>query len=148
MSLPDLFDYEGLQNDFQALVDANNVDLGFAKVFQDANMRDFLTTNMPILDIRQHDADPQATTNETYYNQIVIECEICCYSLVSRREAAKMRNQLVDKLQRLVKNNRRFSAGIESTTLGRVVFAVGETKDQGNFVAGATLAFNVFLYAE
>jgi hypothetical protein len=139
-------DYNQLQDDFKTAVEGGS--LGFKTVLEDANLRDFLFDNMPLLDIRVKEADPQATTNKTYYVPIVIECEISAYSLVSRRDAAILRGQLVDALQRFVKDHPRFSSGIETTTLGKVNFGSGEDKAQGAFVAGAVLEFNVYVYAE
>lgn len=139
-------DYDQIQLDFQAAV--QGASLGFESVLLDANDRDYLIDKMPLLDIRIKGMDPTAITNATYYTDITLECEVCAYSLVSRRDAAKMRSELTNKLQRFVKDNPRFGANIETTFIGLGTFGSGESKAEGAFVAGAVLEFHVQLYTE
>lgn len=144
--MSDFIDYEGINNDFKAGVESAN--LGFLKVFVNASDRDFLYDNMPMLDIRIKSADPNAVTNTTYYTDILIEAEVVAYSFTSREEAAKLRGELVNKLQLFVKNNPRFSSQLETTFIGRAEFGTGESKAEGAFVAGAVLEFHPQLYTE
>lgn len=144
--MADFIDYGQILLDFKNGV--TGADLGFAKVFTDANARDYLMTNMPLLDLRVKTVDPQAVTNATYFSDLIIEGEICAYHLTSREEAAKLRNDLTNKLHRWVKDNPRFAAAIETTTIGRGEFGTGESKEEGAFVAGVVLEFHVQLYTE
>lgn len=144
--MPDFINYDLLENDFKNAVVAQS--LGFTKVFVDASERDFIYDNMPLLDIRFKVADPQAVTNATYYTDLTIECEIASYSFTSREEAAKLRNNLVNALQRFIKDHPRFSSTLETTLIGRVDFGTGEDKAQGAHVAGAVLEFHPQLYTE
>jgi hypothetical protein len=142
----DFIDYDQIQLDFQAAVEGAN--LGFESVLLDANDRDYLIDKMPLLDIRIKGMAPEGITNATYYTDITLECEVCAYSLVSRREAAKIRSDLTNKLQRFVKDNPRFGGNIETTFIGQGTFGSGESKSEGAFVAGAVLEFHVQLYSE
>lgn len=144
----DFIDYNLLEADFKAAVLAQPQALGFKQVFTDASERDFIYDNMPLLDIRFKVADPTAITNATYYTIITMECEVAAYSFQSREEAAKLRGELVNKLQKFVKDNPRWSAQLETTTIGRADFGTGESKAEGAFVAGAVLEFHPQLYTE
>lgn len=144
--MADFIDYDQITLDLAAGIQA--ADLGFVTVLNDANDRDFLIDKMPLLDIRIKQMNPDARTNTSYYTDITVECEVCAYSLVSRRDAAKMRSDLTNKLQAWVKANRRFGANIETTFIGQGTFGTGESKAEGAFVAGAVLEFHVQLYTE
>ena len=146
--MTDFIDYELLQYDLQAAVVAQTASLGFKKVFVNASERDFNYDNMSLLDIRIKQADPEAITNATYYTDITLEGEVCAYSFQSREEAAKLRGELVNALQRFVKDNPRFSSQLETTIIGRVDFGTGESKAEGAFVAGAVLEFHLKIYTE
>lgn len=139
-------DYDQILVDFQNAVTAAN--LGFQKVLLDANDRDFVISNMPLLDLRVKRVVPQAVTNATYYGDMTIEAEICAFDLADRRKAAKLRNDLTNALHGLVKANPRFSANLNTTLIGQVDFGTGESKAEGAYVAGAVLEFHPQLYTE
>lgn len=139
-------DYNQLTEDFQAAVQA--ADLGFTTVFCNANDRDFVITQMPLLDIRVKRIDPEPITNATYYSDLTIEAEICAHDMTNRREAAKLRDGLTNALQRFVKDNPRFSGFVDTTFIGQGNFGTGESKNEGAFVAGAVLEFHVKFYTE
>lgn len=146
--MTDFVDTEGLLEDFRTLIEAQPLSLGFQKVFLNASDVDFLFSNAPLLDLRIRRGKPVPTTNATYYTTLLLEAEIVVYSMTSREEAAKLRSSLTNELQRLVKNNPRFSAGLETTIVGDFEFGTGESKAEGAFVAGAVLEFYPQLYTE
>lgn len=146
--MSDFIDTEQLLEDFRALVEAQSQSLGFKQVFLNASDVDYVYDNMPLLDLRIKRGKPVPTTNATYFTTLLLEAEICVYHMTSREEAAKIRSSLTNALQRLVKDNPRFSAGLETTIVGDFEFGTGEDKSQGAFVAGTVQEFYPQLYTE
>lgn len=144
--MSDFINYDQVLADLEAAVIA--ADLGFKTVLVDAMDRDFVIENMPLLDIRIKRATPEPITNQTYYSDLTVEAEICAFDLTNRREAAKLRNDLANALQRYVKDHPRFSGLVDTTFVGQADFGTGESKAEGAFVAGAVLEFHPKLYAE
>lgn len=144
--MADFIDYQQLKEDFkQAITNAN---LGFATILLDAMDREFTIQNMPLLDIRIKKVVPEAITNQTYYTACTVECEICTFDLTNRAEAAKIRDNLANALQRFVKDNPRFSSLVNTILVGQGNFGTGESKAEGAFVAGAVLEFLPQIYTE
>lgn len=146
--MADFINYDQITTDLEGAVKGQPGQLGFAQVLVDAMDRDFVIENMPLLDIRVKRAVPEPITNQTYYSDLTIECEICAFDLTNRREAAKLRNDLANALQRYLKDNPRFSGLVDTTFIGQADFGTGESKAEGAFVAGAVLEFHLKLYAE
>lgn len=146
--MSNFIDYNQLELDFQTAIKNASQSLGFKQVLRNASDRDFVYDNMPLLDIRFKTVEPQPITNATYYTTGVIEAEVVAYSLISREEAAKLRGELVNALQRFVKDNPRWSSQLETTIIGRVDFGTGESKAEGAFVAGAVCEFHPTIYTE
>lgn len=144
--MTDFIDYDGILVDLQSAVQTAN--LGFKNVLVDADARDYLIPNMPLLDIRVKRVVPEPVTNATYYGDMTIEAEICAFDLTSRRKAAKLRNDLTNALHAFVKANPRFSSHLETTVIGQVDFGTGESKAEGAFVAGAVCELHPRLYSE
>lgn len=144
--MTDFIPYDTLTTDLAAAATAAN--LGFEKVLVDADARDFRADQAPLLDIRLKRLLPEAVTNATYYSDLILECEIFALDMTSRREAAKIRNDLLNALHRYVKDHPRFSGSVETTILGSVEFGSGESRAEGAFVAGAVFELHVKLYTE
>jgi hypothetical protein len=142
----DFIDYDQIQLDFQAAVEGAN--LGFESVLLDANDRDYLIDNMPLLDIRFKTMEPQADHQCHLLHGIVMECEVVRLFLYFPREAAKLRGELVNALQRFVKDNPRWSSAARNHNNRARHFGTGESKAEGAFVAGAVLEFHPQLYTE
>ena len=144
--MTDFVKYDTLLADFQAAVQGAN--LGFKQVLIDANDRDFIFNNMPLLDLRVKRSLPEPVTNQTYYTEVTVEAEVTVFDMTNRREAAKLRNDLTNALQRYVKDHPRFSGIVETVVIGQVDFLTGESKAEGAFVAGAVCQFQARLYTE
>lgn len=138
-------DYDMILDDMVNLIKAQVS--GFKEVRKDSNDRDFTVTNMPLADVRIKRVLPENTGQQNYYNQIVIEVEICTFDLSSRQEAAKLRNDLTNGVQRLFQTNSRFGAAVDATQVGQAEFETAESEKEGAFMAVAVLQFNVFVYA-
>lgn len=144
--MADFIDYDQILTDLQTAV--QSASLGFKSVFVDGDDHDFLIGNMPLLDLRIKRVVPQANTNTQYYSDLTIEAEVCAFDLTNRREAAKLRNDLTNALQRYVKDHPRFSSRVDTTLVGGGDFGTGESAKEGAFVAGAVLEFHPQLYTE
>tara|TARA_R110000868_G_scaffold352564_2_gene613807 strand:- start:88 stop:543 length:456 start_codon:yes stop_codon:yes gene_type:complete len=150
-----MINYNTVLTDMKALVEASSAvydpaDTEKVKtVFIEMNDRDMVTYNCPLLDLRVKSADPEPTTNTAYYVEMIIEAEIAVFHLTTRLKAATIRNSLVQALQTLIRENPRFSGSLDTSIVGEVEFATGETDDtQGAFVAGAVMNIKCFLYSD
>jgi hypothetical protein len=140
-------DYSLLLEDAKAAVEAAN--LGFDKVFRNASDRDYVIENMPMLDLRMKRSLPEPLAGRVNYVQVVIEAEVATFDLTNRDKAAKMRDDLTSILQRFFQVNPRFSASIDTVTIGPTDFETGEDLgDQGAFAASAVTEINAFLYKD
>ncbi len=117
-------------------------------VLTNANDRDYVSMNMPLIDLRMKRAVPDPKTNVVYYTDVTVEIEIAVMDLTSLNDAATIRDDLVQAVQSLLKANRRFGASVDDTILGSVDFAVGEDAKAGAFLAGAVMELHVFVYSE
>lgn len=144
--MTDFIPYDTILDDMVNLVQTNVT--SFELVKKDCNDTDFVMSNMPLCDIRIKRLIPENTGQQNYYSQVVVEIEIGTFDLSSREEAAKLRNDLTNAVQRLFQTNPRFGAAIESTQIGPAEFETGESEKEGAFVAGAVLQINVFLYSD
>ena len=149
-----MIDYRQVLLDLKTLVEASSTvydPLGttkFQAVKLNANDRDYVTMNMPMLDIRLKRAVPDARTNSTYYVEVILELEVAVFDLTSLDDAATIRDGLVNALQTLLQANPRFSSVIETTILGNVDFATGEDDKSGAFLSGAVMELHVFTYSD
>ncbi len=145
-------DYRTILTDLQALIIASNTvydvtdPTKLKDVLLNANDRDWNPQNMPMLDLRLKRVIPDARSN-AYYAEVIVEAEIAVFDLTSRDEAATIRENLANSLQRLIQTNPRFSAMCDDTLIGVAEFGVGESKQEGAFMAGAVLDFRVFVYS-
>jgi hypothetical protein len=130
-----------------SLFDASNPTL-FREVLKNANDRDYVTENMPLLDFRFKRAVPQDKATDSYWVEGLIEAEVAVFDLTSLDDAATIRDNLASGLQRLFQTNLRFSGSLDTTVVGNAEFGTGESKQTGAFVAGAVLDFHVFLYVD
>lgn len=138
--------YDQMVLDFAAALTSANV--GFKKVMVDPMDRDYEVHNMPLAGVALASNDPLNTAGQTYYCDVTIQVQIAAFDLTNRREAAKIRNDLVNATQRYFQENPRFGAVVDSTQVGRAEFETGESKEQGWQVAGAVLEFHVKCYSD
>jgi hypothetical protein len=148
--MAEFIDYDQILLDFVAVAKTVTGAAGeqFKHVDHDLDARDFIISNMPLLDVRVKRALPEPITNTTYYSDLTVEAEVCAFDMTSRAECATIRNHLVSALQRYLKDHPRFSGVVDTTFVGQADFGTGESKDEGAFVAGAVLQFHIKLYTE
>lgn len=139
-------DYDTIITDCKAVVDSGS--LGFKKVMIDAMDRDGLYDNMPLLDLRIRRSTPDALGGQNYYADITVEAEITTFDMTSLREAAKMRNDLLGKLQKFLQQNPHFSSASDTVLIGNSEFGTGEDPKTGAFLAAVVADFHIKLYAD
>ena len=144
--MADFVDYDQLVLDFASALRSNVT--GFRKVIEDANDFDYDFPNMPLADVGVIRNIPENTAGQTYYCTVVVTVKIAAFDMTSRREAAKIRNDLANAAQRYFQENPRFSGVVDSIQIGNAEFDTMENKDQGFHVAGALLEFHVKLYSD
>lgn len=149
-----MIDYGQVLTDLVALLKGSNTvydpsnQTKAREVLKNANDRDFVTMNKPLVDVRLKRAVPEPRTNVTYYTDVTVEIEIVAIDLTNLNDAATIRDGLVQAIQSLLRENRRFGASIDNTILGNVDFATGEDEKAGAFVSGAIMELHVFVYSE
>lgn len=138
-------DYSQILLDLQTAVEGAG--LGFKRVFKNADDNDWQFQNMPCVDFRYRKAVPEALATGTYYVTIELEAEIACFDMTSRDKSVTIRDNLTNALQGFLRDNQRFSGSVETTIVGDVQFAVGESQAQGEFVSASVLTFFVSFYS-
>jgi hypothetical protein len=140
-----LVGYNQILIDLVTLTRASIAD--FLLVGKNLSDRDYNDASMPICDFRVLRSEPVNIGRQDYDVTLTVEFEIAVHSLNSRDDAATIRDGLVSQLQDLARDNSRFGATVDSTILGPVEFATGESVDernsQGAFVASAIGQLNV-----
>lgn len=135
-------DYTQVLTDMRNVVEAAS--LGFKRVFKNADDQEFTFMNCPLVDLRIRRVVPELVNiPQGYYSTLVVEAEIAAYDMTSRDKCATIRDNLTNALQGYFKANPRFSGWADSTEVGPAEFDVGETKQQGEFVAATVATFNV-----
>jgi hypothetical protein len=141
-----MINYDLITTDMRDSIIAGS--LGFKKVLADASDTDFVFESLPMADVRFKRAVPQATGGNNYWTAMVMEIEIGANDMTGRRASAKIRNDLINALQRHFQVNPRFSASIDTTIVGNVECETIETDDQGAFIASAVLEFHCMVYSQ
>lgn len=106
--------------------------------------------NTPYCNVLLARSDPEITAGNVYTTRTTIELEIAALDLSSKREAVTMRNELVNEVQDLIRNNTGFSAELESVVLTQVdfeVFSRNSDEDQ-SFTATALVTLEAIKYSE
>lgn len=131
-----MIDYDQLANDLKTRVATVTA---FARVAVDQDDRDFSFENMPNADIRYLRGIPEVRVGQDYVLSLIFEVQITAFSLTSGRDAAMIRNQLLKDTQNAVRAQPRFSASLETVTLGEMDFA--SQKSDTHFMS--TVVFQV-----
>ena len=141
-----MIDYDQITIDMAASI--RTASLGFKKVIEDAGDTDFVFENCPLADVRFKRAIVQSTGQRNTWTDVIMEVEIGAYDVTNRRASAKIRNDLIQALQRHFQVNPRFSASVDTTMVGNVEAESVEDDKQGAFIASAVCEFHVMVYTE
>jgi hypothetical protein len=134
-------DYDLIVEDLVLLVSSNITDFDLV----DHHMSDYerSLSNTSYCNITLSRGDSEIESLHSYLNRVTLNIEIATLDLSSKREAVKIRNDLVNEVQELLKANRQFSSSLETSVLTNVDFEVfgpnrGEDEDQ-SFTATAVI---------
>lgn len=141
-----LIDYDQIVADVVSLLKTmTGATQPYKLVGPDLMTRDFVFDNMPLADVRLATGDQQALAGQRYYSTILLEIEIAAFDLRDKAEAAKIRNELLARTQRLIVENPHYGATWDSVILGHVDFIAAENTKEG-FAASAVMQVQVNVY--
>ncbi len=140
--------YQQIIDDLVQLIQDSDIKFDLVADHMDDYERGF--ANVSYCNVLLARSDPEITAGNVYTTRTTIELEIAALDLSSKREAVTMRNELVNEVQDLIRNNTGFSAELESVVLTQVdfeVFSRNSDEDQ-SFTATALVACEVIKYSE
>jgi hypothetical protein len=139
----EFIDYDQILNDFVVVARTVTGKSGeqFKHVDKNLDARDFIISNMPLLDVRWKRVLPEPITNTTYYSEATLEAEICAFDMTSRAECATIRDHLASALQRYLKDHPRFLAASIRRSWGRLTSALEKAKTKGLSWLGLSSSF-------
>jgi hypothetical protein len=141
-----LVDYDQICTDVAALLGTmTGATIPFKRIEVDVETRDFVFMNMPLGDVRLATADNEALAGQNYYSTVLLEIEIAAFSLSSKAAAAKIRNDLLARTQRLFVENPHYGAIWDSVILGHVDFVSAENTKEG-FASSAIMQVQINVY--
>jgi hypothetical protein len=117
-------------------------------VFFEAEDRLQTIASMPYIDVRLDEAEIEERSIPTgEYAFIGFEIDIVTYDLNSAKEAAKIRSELINDIYTLLKNNRQFSAQLNTSRIvPNVKFSQGTV--EGATIAGGIMSATIAMIAE
>jgi len=147
-----MIDYEQISADIKARLETvTGGDPVFNKVFNEMDTREEMMSHMPFADVRWAQDIPEVRAGQDYVVNAVYEIEIVAHSLRERREACRIRNQLLFKARNVLRAapTAGLTAQGESIVLGPAVPADIKTdQQQGGFIASVTFQVTVIIFAD
>lgn len=107
-------------------------------VKKEADDRDYAFHNMPLIDVRLKESQPEVRAGRDYYVFVTFEIQVTANDLSGYDEAATLRDSVLSDAMDAVRNNASFSASIETSTLNLTEFSNAKDDDTGAFMAAAT----------
>lgn len=127
--------YNTIQDDLVTLLAAVS---GVELAKKECDERDYAFSNMPLVDVRLTDGDPQVRAGRDYYVFTTFEVQITTFDLSGYDDAATLRNTILTDAIETVRNNANFSAAIETSRIGPISFSNAKDEDSGAFMAAVT----------
>jgi hypothetical protein len=130
-----MLDYTGIADALAAvLAGVSGVNLAQYEVDE----RDLRFDQMPLIDVRPTDADNEVRAGQDYFTDLTFQCDIYSFDLSSVKEAATLRDTILQAAQNAVRANPSFHVELETSMLGSVEFTTTKDEDTGSFVAQAS----------
>jgi len=130
-------DFNQIQDDLVTLIDGGST--GAKLVKKEADERDYAFHNMPLVDVRLTDADPEVRAGQDYFAETTFEVQVTAFDLSDFSEAATLRQSVITAVVDLIRTNAKFSASIESSVIGAHSFSSAKDEQSGAFMAAATV---------
>lgn len=100
--------------------------------------RDIRFDNMPLIDVRPSIADNEIRAGQDYFTDLAFQVDIYTFDLSSVKEAAKLRDTILQAAQNAVRANPSWHVALESSRLGPVEFTSTKDEDVGQYIAQAS----------
>jgi hypothetical protein len=107
-------------------------------VKKEADERDYGFHNMPLIDVRLKESQPEVRAGRDYYVFVTFEVQVTANDLSGYDEAATLRDSVLSDAMDAVRNNASFSASLETSTVSLTEFSNAKDDDTGAFMAAAT----------
>lgn len=130
-------DFNTVQDDLVSLIAGNVSSAKLVK--KEADERDYSFSNMPLIDVRLTDMDPDIRSGRDYYVTLVFEVQITVFDLSDFNEAATLRQSVLVDVIETVRQNANFSSAIETSKIGPATFSTAKDENSGAFMAAATV---------
>ena len=128
--------FNQIQSDLVNLLDTQVTRAKLVK--KEADERDYAFHNMPLIDVRLRESQPEVRAYRDYYVFITFDVQVTANDLSGYDEAATLRDTVLSDAIDAVRNNAHFSASLESSRVGLVEFNNAKDDDTGAFMAAAT----------
>lgn len=133
----DWINYAQIQEDLETLLRDANIS-NVENVQSEADERDYNFPNMPLIDIRLASSLPEVRAGRDYYVFATFNVQITVMDLSSFKDAATLRDQILQEAINVVRKNANFSAEIQTSRVGPVAFDSAKDTDKGAFMSAAT----------
>lgn len=134
-------DYDQVVEDLVSLIQNSNIAFDLVEEHMSDYERNL--SNNSYCDVTLSRNDSEVESMNSYLNRVTLNVEVAALDLSSKRDAVKIRNGLVKEVQDLLKNNRHFSAALETSVLESVDFEVfgrfSDEDEEQSFTATAVL---------
>lgn len=138
--------FNTIQDDLITLLQAN---VSSAKLIKkEADERDYVFHNMPLVDVRLTDMDPDVTAGANYYVGITFEIQVTTFDLSDFSDAATLRDTVFGDVIETIRQNAKFSANLDATIVGQGTFTSAKDEQSGAFMAAATVQIEVRAYVD
>lgn len=129
--------FNTIQDDLVALIAANVPAAELVK--KEADERDYVFSNMPLIDVRLTEGNPEIRAGRDYYVFTTFEVQVTTHDLSGFDEAATLRDTVLSDTIDVIRNTANFSANLESSRIGQVQFSNAKDENSGAFMAAATV---------
>lgn len=129
-------DFNQMQDDLVTVLTAGVT--AAKKVKKECDERDYNFGNMPLIDVRLKESHPAITAGQNYYTETTFEVQISAYDLSDYNQAATIRQSLLKTALGAVRANNRWSAEIETSRIGPMVFSAAKDEESGAFMSLVT----------
>lgn len=131
------FDYNTVQDDLVALIVANVTTA--EKIMKEADERDYAFNNMPLVDVRLTESQPEIRAGRDYYVFVTFEVQVTAHDLSGYSDAATLRDTVLGDVIETIRQNANFSASLETSRIGPTSFSNAKDEQSGAFMAAATV---------
>lgn len=139
-------DFNQIQDDLVSLIQSNVS--GAELVKKEADERDYAYSNMPLVDVRLTDMDPDVRAGRDYYVTIIFEVQVTVFDLSGFDEAATLRQTILGEVIEAIRQNANFSSSIETSKIGPGTFSSSKDENTGSFMAAATVQIAVEAFVD